>query len=169
MDIHGSFPIIRPMQVRIVVVGRCRSGYIKEGFEDYARRIRRYTNLEEIEVRQERAGKGRRVEEVLEREAERIRSRLSGDEYVVALDVAGSETDSESFGWKIEKLMLEGSSRLAFLVGGAYGLAGSILRNADLRLSLSQLTLPHELARLVLMEQLYRAFTIVRGEPYHKQ
>ena len=156
------------MQIRVVVVGRCRSAYVREGLEDYGKRLRRYSKLEEIEVREERAVKGRQVAEIQAAESERLRDRISSDEYVVALDVTGPSVGSEEFGSRIEKLTLDGRSRLAFLIGGAYGLSESILESADWRLSLSPLTLPHELARLVLMEQVYRAFTIIRGEPYHK-
>lgn len=135
---------------------------------EYEARAARYWNLEVVEVKEERAGKGSPVARVLEAEGERLMQRVAPGAEIVALTRTGARWSSKRLAQEIEERSARGRSELAFIIGGAFGLAPAVLERAAVRLSLSPLTLTHELARLVLAEQLYRAGTIVRGEPYHK-
>jgi 23S rRNA (pseudouridine1915-N3)-methyltransferase len=153
------------VRLRILAVGRDRSGLFAPAVEEYARRISRYARLEVVEVPEARkhAGTARAREE----EGESLLARISDRERVVALDERGREHTSPELARRLAA-WLEGGRDVALVVGGSDGLSEPVLRRADERLSLSRLTLAHRLARLVLAEQLYRAFTILRGEPYHK-
>ncbi len=153
------------MRLRILAVGRDRSGLFQPAVEEYARRISRHARLEIVEVPEARkyAGTARAREE----EGESLLARISERERVVALDERGAEPTSPELARRLAA-WLEGGRDVALVVGGADGLSEAVLRRADERLSLSRLTLAHRLARLVLAEQLYRAFAILRGEPYHR-
>jgi 23S rRNA (pseudouridine1915-N3)-methyltransferase len=156
------------MRIAVIAVGRCRNAAFRTGIRDYAGRIGHYASLDQVEVPEERAGKGVAPGEVARREGERILRASPKDAFAVALDVNGDPAGSESLARRLSELGLSGRSRVAFWIGGAFGLAPEVLQAADWRLSLSALTFPHELARLILLEQIYRAFTIIRGESYHK-
>ena len=156
------------MQITLLTVGRCRQPGFQELAAKYARRVVRYATLAQTEIREQRAVRGMPVEEVVRREGERILRAIPKGAYLIALDPAGQPCTSDLFAARISELGLRGRSRLAFAVGGAFGLAPEVVECSDWRLSLSALTFPHELARLVLLEQIYRAFTILRGENYHK-
>ena len=154
------------MRVIVAAVGRPRDGAIAAAIREYEGRAARYWPLDVVEVREERAGAGVSVEQVKEREGARLQERL-GAAAVVACDPGGATMSSEAFAAWLQR-QRERARDLAFVIGGAYGLSDRLRDAAATRLSLSSMTLPHELARLVLAEQLYRAGTIVRGEPYHK-
>lgn len=140
-----------------------KKGPLREVFEDYSSRIKRYLPLELVEVREARStGK---TQEVARAEGGRIRSRL-GPGFVVALDERGRGFTTGGFAGLMERLMNEGRKRVSFVVGGPWGLDPELRAEADLVMRLSELTLPHELARVVLAEQVYRAMTVIRGEPY---
>lgn len=156
------------MQIVLIAIGRCRQASFREGAADYTRRIARYATLEQVEIREERAARGMPAAEVLRREGARILQAVPQGAFVVVLDPAGQICASEAFAARMAELGLRGRSRMAFVIGGAFGLAPEVLQQADWRLSLSPMTFPHELARLILLEQIYRAFTISRGESYHK-
>jgi len=148
----------------LLAVGRLRAAY-RDACDDYLRRLARYARVEEAEVRE--AGRAPTVEAQRQQEAERLRARLPGGGTVVALAREGSPWTSEELarrmdGWRVT------ARPLAFVLGGSHGLSQGLLASANIRWSLGPLTLPHELARVVVAEQLYRAFTILRGEPYHK-
>jgi 23S rRNA (pseudouridine1915-N3)-methyltransferase len=152
------------MTLLILAVGRLRAAY-REACDDYLRRLGRYARAGEAEVRE--ASRAPTVETQREEEAERLRARIPSGSTVVALAREGSPWSSEELarrmdGWRVA------ARPLAFVIGGSHGLAPGLLGSADARWSLGPLTLPHELARVVVVEQLYRAFTILRGEPYHK-
>jgi 23S rRNA (pseudouridine1915-N3)-methyltransferase len=153
------------VRLRILAVGRDRSGLFQPAVEEYARRISRHARLEIVEVPEARkyAGTARARDE----EGESLLARISERDRVVALDERGAEPTSPELARRLAA-WLEGGRDVALLVGGADGLSEAVLRRADERLSLSRLTLAHRLARLVLAEQLYRAFAILRGEPYHR-
>lgn len=156
------------MRILVVTVGRVR-GRVEEVVAEYERRARRYWKLDVIEVA---AGVKGSVsaprERVLEVEAERILAKIPAELEVVALTRAGGGMGSRELATYLEGLGTRSAPGVAFVIGGAFGLGGAVLARAQRKLSLSALTLPHEMARLVLAEQLYRAGTIVRGEPYHK-
>ncbi|MDE2998238.1 MAG: 23S rRNA (pseudouridine(1915)-N(3))-methyltransferase RlmH [Gemmatimonadota bacterium] len=156
------------MQITLLAVGKCRKPYLRDGVTDYIDRIRRYASLEHIEIREEPAsGKGAAANRLC-REGERILRRLPQNAFVVALDPNGASCSSDGLARRILKIGLDGIGRIAFVVGGPSGLSNRVIRRADWRLSLSSFTFPHEVARLVLLEQIYRAFTIMRREPYHR-
>ncbi len=141
---------------------------LADAIGEYERRVGRYWTFEAVEVREERAGKGKSDEQVRAAESRRLLDRIPPGFEVIALTRDGERWSSTHFARHLERLAVSAHPGAAFLIGGALGLADEALQRADRRLSLSPLTLPHELARLVLAEQLYRAGTIVRGEPYHK-
>lgn len=153
------------MRLRILAVGRDRSGLFQPAVEEYAKRISRHARLEIVEVLEARkhAGTARAREE----EGESLLARIGERERVVALDERGVEPSSPELARRLAA-WLQGGRDVALVIGGADGLSEAVLRRADERLSLSRLTLAHRLARLVLAEQLYRAFAILRGEPYHR-
>ncbi len=153
------------MRLRIVAVGRDRSGLYAPAIEEYAKRIARHARLEIVEVPEARkhAGTARAKDE----EGESLLARLSDRERVVLLDERGDEPTSVALAGRLAR-WLQGGKDVAFVVGGSDGLSAAVRARADETLALSRMTLAHRLARLVLAEQLYRAFTILRGEPYHK-
>ncbi|RPH94337.1 23S rRNA (pseudouridine(1915)-N(3))-methyltransferase RlmH [candidate division KSB1 bacterium] len=157
------------MNLTIIAVGKLRESYYRAGVEDYLQRIKRFLPIEQIETAigtgEEGNGKGKGA---LLREAEGIERHLIRGGKIVVLDAAGTSLSSEEFSEWIQKTMNSAVSRVNFIVGGAWGLAPKLIDRADMRLSLSSMTLPHELARLVLVEQIYRALSLWKGLPYHK-
>ena len=158
------------MKITIVGAGKIKEKYLRDGIAEYEKRLRPYADLRTIEIIEERM-KDRpspaEKDEVLRREGERLTSQIPQGAYLIVLDVGGEEMSSENFSARIDRLMLMGESHIAFLVGGPFGLSDELRQRADLRLSFSQFTLPHQLIRLFLMEQIYRSFKISRHEPYH--
>ena len=156
------------MQITLLTVGKCKEACFRTGAEIYAGRLKHYAALKQVAVREERAGSKIPVPEILSKEGERLLKALPAGAFVVVLDPAGQPCASEALSKRLSKLGLQGKNRIAFIIGGAFGLAPEVLHRAHWRMSLSPMTFPHELARLILLEQLYRAFTILRGEQYHK-
>ena len=158
------------MKITIVCAGKLKEKYLRDGIAEYEKRLRPYADLRTIEIIEERM-KDRpspaEKDEVLRREGERLSSQIPQGAYLIVLDVGGEEMSSEKFSARIDRLMLMGASHIAFLIGGPFGLSDELRQRADLRLSFSQFTLPHQLIRLFLMEQIYRSFKISRHEPYH--
>jgi len=158
------------LKITIVCAGKLKEKYLRDGIAEYEKRLRPYADLRTIEIIEERM-KDRpspaEKDEVLRREGERLSAQIPQGAYLIVLDVGGEEMSSEKFSARIDRLMLMGESHIAFLVGGPFGLSDELRQRADLRLSFSQFTLPHQLIRLFLMEQIYRAFKISRHEPYH--
>ena len=158
------------MKITIVCAGKLKEKYLRDGIAEYEKRLRPYADLRTIEIIEERM-KDRpspaEKDEVLRREGERLSSQIPQGAYLIVLDVGGEEMSSEKFSAWIDHLMLMGESHIAFLIGGPFGLSDELRQRADLRLSFSQFTLPHQLIRLFLMEQIYRSFKISRHEPYH--
>jgi 23S rRNA (pseudouridine1915-N3)-methyltransferase len=152
------------MTLLVLAVGRLRAAY-REACDDYLRRLGRYARVAEAEVRE--ASRAPTVQAQREDEAERLRARLPGGGTVVALAREGAPWTSEELARRVDGWRVAGRP-LAFVLGGSHGLSPGFLASASVRWSLGPLTLPHELARVVVVEQLYRAFTILRGEPYHK-
>ncbi len=156
------------METVLLAVGKTRTGYVREGVTAYARRIERYARFEVIELPGPKSA-GRKAASVLHRKAEArsLEKHFRAGDVVVLLDEAGREFSSREFAEYLEKRRVSSCRRLLFVSGGAYGVAPTITTRADLVLSLSRMTFPHELVRLIFVEQLYRAFTILAGEPYH--
>jgi len=154
------------MRLVVAVVGKARNPALGEAIRDYEKRAARYWPLDVHEVREERAT-GISVDKVKEREGQRLADRIPERAQTVTCDIKGRALDSTQFAEFLQSAR-EQDRDLAFLIGGAFGLASDLTSRSSVRLSLAPWTLPHELARLVLVEQIYRAGTIVRGEPYHK-
>jgi 23S rRNA (pseudouridine1915-N3)-methyltransferase len=152
------------MDLVILAVGRLRSSY-REACDDYLRRLSRYAKVREVEVRE--ASRAPTVEAQREEEAGRLLARAPGGATVVVLAREGQAWTSEELARQMEGWRMA-ARPLAFIIGGSHGLSAGLLASAAVRWSLGPLTLPHELARVIVTEQLYRAFTIIRGEPYHK-
>lgn len=155
------------MKILVLCVGR-PTRLLAGAIDEYERRAARYWSLDVLEVREERATGGKTAGQVRDAEAERLLQRVPAGVRIVALTRDGAAWPSTRLARHLEEMAVHSLPGVAFLIGGAYGLGDAALRRADRRLSLSPLTMTHELARLVLAEQLYRAGTIVRGEPYHK-
>ena len=155
------------MRVVIAAVGRPKDAALAAAIRDYEARATRYWPIEIAEVKGERGDAGTTAANVRAREGDRLEQRLGGVATVVACDASGRSMSSEQFAAWLQAER-EGARDVAFVIGGAFGLDRRLVDGAHLRLSLAPWTLPHEMARLVLAEQLYRAGTIVRGEPYHK-
>jgi len=156
------------LKVRIIVVDRTRSAFLREGESFYLRRLRKYIPVDWEEVRPVRMVKGKRDEEILKAEGEFLSRKILPKDYVVALDREGDPLDSEELARWLEHLSRRPPGGVSFLIGGPLGLSRSLLNRAQKVLSLSRLTLTHEMSRLLLLEQLYRAMTILKGEKYHK-
>ena len=154
------------MRLVVAVVGKARNQALGEAIRDYEKRAARYWPLDVHEVREERAA-GISVDKVREREGQRLADKLPDRAQTVTCDIKGRAFNSTQFAEFLQSAR-EQDRDLAFLIGGAFGLASDLTSRSSVKLSLAPWTLPHELARLVLVEQIYRAGTIVRGEPYHK-
>lgn len=159
------------MQINILAVGRLKEKYLQEAQKEYLKRFSAYARVNVIEVEDEPFKEG--ISPALEtaiksREADRLLKHISQGDFVVALDREGKQMTSEELSEFISGLGLEGKSRITFVIGGTLGLARDVLKSAGHRLSFSKMTFPHQLIRVILLEQVFRAFKIARGEPYHK-
>lgn len=154
------------MKITFVAVGSVKKSSIGDAAAEYLKRIKRYVQAEAVEVRDEGASPKVPREDVLKKEGKRVLAALGTGGYTIVLADTGSPMSSAAFSKFIEALMNQGRKNVSFVVGGAYGLHDDVYRAADQVLSLSVMTLPHDLARLFLYEQVYRAFTIMKGEPY---
>ena len=158
------------MKISIVCAGKLTETYLRDGIAEYEKRLRPYADVQIREIAEERMKEHPSAAEkagVLRREGERLLAQVPKDAYLIVLDVGGTAYSSEELAAKLDGLALAGQSHAAFLIGGPFGLSDEVRRTAGLRLSFSHFTLPHQLIRLFLMEQIYRAFKISRGEPYH--
>ena len=156
------------MKVTLITVGRIKEAYLKDAVAEYAKRLSGYLDLRIIEV-PDRGARGRGdVADVLEREAADILGTLPASSHVVLLDIDGRQYSSEQLSEHLDDLKLSGHGTFSFVIGGSYGVSDKVRSRADERLSFGKMTLPHNLARVVLLEQLYRCARISRGEPYHK-
>ena len=157
------------MTTRLICVGKTREAYILDGVNEFRQRIRRYTTFEYLELKAEKRHKHTPDAEARQRECERIRHLLTPQDYVVMLDEHGRQYSSREFADVISRCQHDGTIKsLTFVTGGATGFTQTFLRQANVVLSLSNMTFPHQLCRLMLLEQIYRAYTILAGEPYHK-
>ena len=159
------------MKIKIVTVGKLKEKYLKDGISEYSKRISRFATVEMIELADEktpdRASDSENAK-ILDVEGNRILSKIGEREFVVVLAIEGKTLSSEEFSKQLEQASINGSSTLTFVIGGSLGLSKEVKKRANLSVSFGRLTLPHQLMRLVLVEQIYRAFTIQQGSPYHK-
>lgn len=155
------------MQIRIIAVGKIKEKYWKDALAEYAKRLSSYAKVELIEVADKSANEiGEK--RALDLEAKLIEAHIPEGAQLIALDISGKALSSEQFAKKLEDFGNQSQSKLCVLIGGSYGLDKTLLGRAHFRLSFGPITLPHNLARVVFFEQLYRAFRIMKGEPYHK-
>lgn len=159
------------MKIKVVTVGKLKEKYLKDGIAEYSKRISRFANLEMIELADEktpdRASESEN-QKILELEGNRILSKVGDRDFVVVLAIEGIIFSSEEFSKQLERASINGFSTITFIIGGSLGLSPEVKKRANLSVSFGRLTLPHQLMRLVLVEQIYRAFSIQQGSPYHK-
>lgn len=157
------------MTIKLICVGKTKDTYLKHGIEDYLKRVRRYNSFEYVEVKAGKRSKKSYEPEVQQRECETIRKALTPGEFLVVLDERGQHYSSVELAEFISRCQVRGDIKiLTFVTGGATGFTRTFLNEADVVLSLSRMTFPHQTCRLLLLEQLYRAYTIIAGESYHK-
>lgn len=159
------------MNIKIIGVGKLKEKYLKQGIAEYAKRLGKFCKFEIVEVPDEKASEklsAAEMEGVKEKEGERILAKIRDKEYVYALAIEGKERSSEEFAQEIAQLTTYGRSDITFVIGGSLGLSPAVLKRAETKISFGRFTLPHQLMRLVLSEQIYRAFMINNGSPYHK-
>ncbi len=159
------------MEINVIAVGRIKQNYIIQGVEEYSRRLSSYCDLNIIEAKEVKISNqsGEKAsEKIKKREGERLLERIPDRGYDIALDARGKPMTSEGLAKSIKNLQVQGYSRLNFVIGGSLGLSQELLDSVDYSLSLSRMTFTHQMIRLILLEQLYRAFKIKEGEPYHK-
>ncbi len=159
------------VKITILCVGKIKERFYREAVEEYAKRLSRYCKLEICEAADERTPDSpspAQKEQILHREAQRLEKHLCEDAYVIALAVDGRKMSSEQLALHLEKQGVGGTSHIQFLIGGSLGLEQRLLERADLKLSFSDMTFPHQLMRVILLEQIYRSFRIIHQEPYHK-
>ncbi|MEK3857508.1 23S rRNA (pseudouridine(1915)-N(3))-methyltransferase RlmH [Cytobacillus sp. FSL H8-0458] len=159
------------MNISIITVGKLKEKYLKQGIDEYLKRLSAYAKMDIIEVPDEKAPEElseTEMVQVKQKEGERILAKIHPDAHVIALAIEGKMKSSEELADTLDKLATYGKSKIAFVIGGSLGLSQEVLQRADEKLSFSKMTFPHQLMKLILLEQVYRAFRINRGEPYHK-
>lgn len=157
--------------IRLIVVGKLKEKAMASLVAEYQKRMNAFTKVEVVEVPDEMAPQSysfQQMEQVKEKEGQRILSKLKDQEFVILLDLAGKMLSSEKLAEQMQYVQTYQTSNLAFVIGGSLGLSPEVIRRADLRWKLSDLTFPHQLVRIMVMEQIYRAFTIMHHLPYHK-
>ena len=159
------------MKITLITVGKIKEKYLKDAIAEYSKRLSRYCKLEIVEVVDEKTpdNASDTVEDAIrDKEGERILKYIKEDAYVITLEIAGKMLTSEEMAEKIEKLGVQGTSHIIFIIGGSIGLGKEILKRSDYALSFSKMTFPHQLMRVILLEQIYRSYRIINHEPYHK-
>ena len=159
------------MKIKLITVGKIKEKFFSQAIDEYSKRLSRYCKLEIIEVADEKTPDEASLHEeelIKSREGERILKSIKDDAYVVALAIEGKKLTSPGFADFVEKLGVGGTSHIQFVIGGSLGLAPEVMKRADYKLSFSDMTFPHQLMRVILLEQVYRAYRIINGEPYHK-
>lgn len=159
------------MRITVVAVGKIKEKYLKDGIAEYCKRLSKYCKLEIIEVADERTpdhASGTVEDMIRAKEAERILKLIREDAYVVTLEIGGKQLSSEELAGTIDELGIRGISHIMFVIGGSIGLGEAVLQRSDFALSFSKMTFPHQLMRMILLEQVYRSYRIIYGEPYHK-
>ena len=159
------------MRITVVCIGKIKEKYLKLGIDEFSKRLSKYCKLEVIELDDEKAPENLSDKEmniIKDKEGKKILNKLKDNSYVIALAIDGNNLSSEELANRIEDLSVNGISHIVFVIGGSLGLSDDVLRRANYKLSFSKMTFPHQLMRLILLEQVYRAYRINNGEPYHK-
>jgi len=161
--------LISIMKITLLAISKTTEKYLQDGIAIYENRLQHYCKFQRIEIPELKNSKNLSFEQQKQKEAELILSKISNSEFVVLLDENGKEFSSLNFSAEINKWMNQSISNVTFIIGGPYGFDQSIYNRANLKISLSKLTFSHQMVRLFFVEQLYRAFSILKGEPYHHQ
>ena len=159
------------MKITLITVGKLKESYWRDAVGEYSKRLSRYVKLEIIEVADEKTPETMSAieeESIKSKEGERILAKLRDDAYVITLEIKGNRLDSEGLAEKIGKLGLSGKSHITFIIGGSLGLSECVMSRSDYALSFSDMTFPHQMMRVILLEQIYRSYRIINKEPYHK-
>ncbi len=159
------------LKITIVAVGKLKEKYLKQGIQEYLKRLGSYAKVDIVEVADEKAPENlseAEEKQVKDKEGKRILNAISPDTYVITLEIEGKMLTSEQLAKKMDEFALHGKSKIAFVIGGSLGLSEAVQKRSDFAISFSKMTFPHQLMRLILLEQVYRGFRISRGEPYHK-
>lgn len=159
------------MKITVLAVGKVKESFYREAVMEFKKRLSRYVKLEILETPDEKTPDQASMQDqvrIKEREGERLLKLLQEDAYVIALAIEGKMYDSPELAEKIRTLGVNGKSHIVFIIGGSLGLSDAVLKRADLRLSFSKMTFPHQLMRVVLLEQIYRSYRMIHHEPYHK-
>lgn len=159
------------MKITLITVGKIKEKYLKDAIAEYTKRLSKYCKLEIIEVTDEKTpdNASETVEEqIRSKEADRILKNIKDDAFVITLEINGKQLTSEELANKIDTLGIQGTSHIAFIIGGSIGLGREVLQRSNYALSFSKMTFPHQLMRVILLEQVYRSFRIINNEPYHK-
>lgn len=159
------------MKITVLTVGKIKEKFFRDAIDEYSKRLSRYCKLEILQVADEKTPDGASEaleQQIKEKEGERILSNIKDGSFVIALAIEGKMPDSVELAEKIEKWGISGISQLVFVIGGSLGLSNAVLARADYKLSFSRMTFPHQLMRVILLEQIYRSYRIIQGEPYHK-
>ena len=159
------------MKITVLTVGKIKEKYLRDAIAEYTKRLSRYCKLVIIEVAVEKTpdNASENAEEMIrQKEAERLLKYIREDAYLITLEIGGKQLTSEEFSEKIEKLGIQGTSHIIFVIGGSIGIGKAVLEKSDYALSFSKMTFPHQLMRVILLEQIYRGYRIMSGEPYHK-
>lgn len=159
------------MKITLITVGKIKEKYLKDAIDEYCKRLSKYCKLEIVEVADEKTpdhASETFEDTIRSKEGERILKNIRDDMYVITLEIAGKMLTSEELADKIDTLGIQGESSIAFVIGGSIGLGKEVLKRSDYALSFSKMTFPHQLMRVILLEQIYRSYRIINGEPYHK-
>lgn len=159
------------MRITVISVGKIKEKFYTGAIEEYSKRLSKYCTLNLIEVADEKAPETLSEKEMIQikdREGERILDKIKDSQYVITLEIRGQQLTSEALSEKLSALGLEGNSDVVFIIGGSLGLSDAVMRRSNFALSFSKMTFPHQLMKVVLLEQVYRGFRILRNEPYHK-
>lgn len=159
------------MNINVIGVGKIKEKYLKLGIDEFKKRLSKYCKLDIIELDDEKAPEKLSKKEMImvkEKEGKKILSKIKDTSYVIALAIDGKNLSSEELADKMSDLAVRGNSNITFVIGGSLGLSDEVLDRADYKLSFSKMTFPHQLMRLILLEQVYRAYRINNNEPYHK-
>ena len=159
------------MNITIITVGKLKEKYLKDAIDEYSKRLSRYCKLDIIEIQDEKTpdnASEKEEESIKEKEGQGILNKIKDNMFVIAMDLGGKQLTSQEFSDYVHNLGLAGNSNIAFIIGGSLGISKSVLARANYKLCFSKMTFPHQLFRVMLLEQIYRGFRIMKGEPYHK-
>ncbi len=156
------------MKIKIIALGKIKEKFLKDGIDEFMKRLRPYIPVEIIELQPVEIKDGNMVSKALDEEAEKILAQVKKESYIITLEINGKQLSSEDFAEKIDEISKSGVSELIFIIGSSCGLSQEVSKRADYKLSISKMTFLHQFARLLLVEQIYRAFKILKNETYHK-